>query len=244
MAICALCLKDRILVKSHIFPEFLYKPMYDDKHRFLLLSTDPTQKTQIRHKGIYEELLCKDCDGKIIGTYEDYAAKVLFEDRSAKVQIEKMKRGLLIHNLDYTRFKLFQVSLLWRSSISNRFEIPRIDLGPHGEKMRKMLLNGNPGEEYEYGVSIFYFPKHTKELIGFIYPPEKVPQKMEGHTWYRAVFNGLFWTFIVSSHAYTFKYKDFFLSKNGTLTIVESGPKGEEFLQHLASDLTKSRKLS
>jgi hypothetical protein len=36
---CKLCRLPRQLRKSHIIPEFMYTSMYDDKHRFHVVST-------------------------------------------------------------------------------------------------------------------------------------------------------------------------------------------------------------
>lgn len=36
---CKLCLKEKELMFSHIIPEFFYEPMYDEKHRFMQIST-------------------------------------------------------------------------------------------------------------------------------------------------------------------------------------------------------------
>ncbi len=40
---CALCQQDRPLRESHILLEFLHRPIYDDKHRTLILDlkSDP-----------------------------------------------------------------------------------------------------------------------------------------------------------------------------------------------------------
>jgi len=31
--VCRLCQKEKPLVQSHVIPEFLYRPLYDEKHR-------------------------------------------------------------------------------------------------------------------------------------------------------------------------------------------------------------------
>ena len=242
MAICKLCCKeDKTLLKSHIFPEFLYKSMYDENHSFMVISSDLEKRPIRRYKGIYEKLLCESCE-RIIGKYEDYSAKVLFDNKEKRVSIKK-PFGFIFHDVDYTKFKLFQISLLWRASISNRSEIGKLDLGPHSEKMRKMLLNMNPGEVHEYGCSMFFIPNYSKEMVGFIYPPELIPKKIKGHTWYRAIFCGLLWGYIVSSHSILWDKKNIFLSKEGKLPVINEGHKGMKFIQKLAFNLTNGRKL-
>lgn len=61
---CKLCKKNKPLRRSHIFPEWLYQPLYDDNHRFYVLSTDSNKRRGTRPKGIYEKLLCDECEQK------------------------------------------------------------------------------------------------------------------------------------------------------------------------------------
>ena len=38
-AICPLCNARSELLRSHVIPEFLFRPLYDDKHRYSILSS-------------------------------------------------------------------------------------------------------------------------------------------------------------------------------------------------------------
>ena len=51
-------------------------------------------------KGVYEKLLCENCDNIIIGQYEDHAAKILFGDGKKEIEIEKTTYGHLIREVD------------------------------------------------------------------------------------------------------------------------------------------------
>ena len=229
---CRLCKKDRPLRKSHVFPEWLYKPLYDDNHRFFVLSTDKNKKRGTRPKGIYERLLCHECEQRF-SKWEGYARDV-FYDLSLKVVEDN--RAFVFSGLQYTPFKLFQMSLIWRASITSRPEVHRIDLGHHTERLRKMLLEDHPGEVYEYG-SILMLPALSQELMQqFVYPPESLPTKIDGHSAYRAVFGGLFWLYIVSNHSARLPHKEVFLSKDGNLPVFKVGGPAVEFMQQLASD--------
>lgn len=236
MSTCALCLKDIELIKSHIFPEFLYKPLYDPNHQYLVVSTNRDTPIRRRPKGIYGRLLCHECDNNIIGSYEDYASTVMFENVKEK---EIVENGFLFRGLNYRIFKLFQLSLLWRASISNRPEVPKINLGPHQERIRKMLYYGNPGKPYEYGCGLFFLPQQPKEMLSFIYPPEPVNGRVMGHFGFRAIFAGLFWFWISSNHMEMFSRPKIFLSENGDLPVKNSGKKGWNFITGLAGEMTK-----
>lgn len=230
---CRLCKEDRPLRESHIFPEWLYKPLYDDNHRFFVLSTDVNKRRGIHPKGIYEKLLCCECEGRL-SVWEGYARNVFYD---LPLKLVEDSRAVVFSGLQYTPFKLFQMSLIWRASITSRSEAHRIDLGPHTERIRKMLFEDRPGEVHEYG-SILMLPGLGQELMQqFLYPPESLPTKLDGHSAYRAVFGGLFWLFIVSNHSARLPYTEVFLSKDGHLPVfkVGGGP-AVKFMQQLASD--------
>ena len=229
---CRLCQEDKPLRKSHIFPEWLYKPLYDDNHRFFVLSTDANKKRGTRPKGIYEKLLCNQCEQRL--SKWEGCDRDVFYDLSLKVVVDN--RAVVFSGLKYTPFKLFQMSLIWRASITNRREAHRDDLGPRTEGRRKMLFEDRPGEVYEYG-SILMLPALSQELMQqFLYPPESLPTRIDGHSAYRAVFGGLFWLFIVSNHSARIPHKEVFLSKDGSLPIFKVGGPAVKFMQHLASD--------
>ena len=61
---CFLCLSEATLRASHVVPEFFYKPMYDEKHRFFTVSSDPERRDRMHQKGVRESLLCDDCEGR------------------------------------------------------------------------------------------------------------------------------------------------------------------------------------
>jgi len=235
MAECRLCKENKRLVKSHIFPEFMYKPLYDENSKFKIISLKNGSIKKEPSKGIYERLLCERCDNEIIGKYENHASKILFGDGKKEIEIENTNYGQLIRGVDYKLFKLFQMSLLWRTSISKREEIHRINLGPHEDRMRKMILNEDPGEFYDYGVIILLFPESSKKLKDLLISPELLHKRIDGHRIYRAIFNGLVWVYFVSSNTKDFNYKNYFLSKDGTLPIVNSGIYGEKFIRELMS---------
>src|SRR5262245_52027646 len=73
---CALCGLEQPLCKSHILPEFIYRPLYDENHRVHVLSTMKVRPRPMEQRGISEKLLCSDCESQI-SKYERYAKDVL-----------------------------------------------------------------------------------------------------------------------------------------------------------------------
>jgi hypothetical protein len=138
---CHLCGRPRKLCRSHILPEFLYRPLYDEEHRYFVV-TAGTDCHRPLQRGLTEKLLCKDCEERL-GRYEKYAAEVM----SGRLGHRYQKRGsrIIIKDIDYARFKLFQLSILWRGSVSSLEFFRLVSLGPHEQRLRDMILREDPG---------------------------------------------------------------------------------------------------
>lgn len=138
--ICRLCKKEAKLRNSHILPEFFYLDLYEEKHRTLQIAQEGEKIIQ---KGIREYLLCQQCETKL-SKYEKYAKELINEIPNFSRNDEL---GILYsENVDYTKFKLFQLSLLWRSGISTHLAFSQIDLGLMRRRfvecwMKKILEN-------------------------------------------------------------------------------------------------------
>jgi hypothetical protein len=163
----SLCNKAGELRNSHILPEFLYKKLYDEKHRTLIISKE---KNKVIQKGIRERLLCRDCETQF-SRYEKYAKEVIL--RIPSFSRDKSGKILYAENINYSLFKLFQLSILWRASIAKSPMFSQVSLGPHEDIIREMLQTENPGTRYDYGcaMSIVLYPKM---IDGIIESPKKL----------------------------------------------------------------------
>ena len=68
--------------------------------------------------------------------------------------------------------------------------------------------------------------------------------RIDGYRWYRFVLGGCMWLFIASSHSKNFKFKEFFLNKEGKLVIHLQAAENIEFITRLTKDLRKEGKFS
>jgi len=140
--ICKLCKKEAVLRYSHILPEFFYLPLYDKQHRTVSVQSD--QKEKLVQKGIREYLLCQECETRF-SRYENYAATLIKKIPT----FLKDKSGLFVgsNGVDYEKFKLFQLSMLWRASVSQTKMFANVKLGNnHEERIRRILNDENPGK--------------------------------------------------------------------------------------------------
>src|SRR5262249_44127067 len=68
---CALCHRTDPLCDSHVIPEFIYKPLYNNEHRMVgWRATEAGLKHEYVQKGLREQLLCATCEGLLNQKYE------------------------------------------------------------------------------------------------------------------------------------------------------------------------------
>ncbi len=235
---CKLCQKERELKKSHIIPEFIYSSLYDEKHRFHEISDDVKKKNKMPQKGIREKLLCSECE-QHLSRYERYASLVLNGGFSLTVRNE----GRLVHlgNIDYQKFKLFALSILWRAGVSDLSVFSQVKLGPHEEKLRIMILNDNPGTEHQYPFILSPIVHENEVQEALIVAPTWT--RLENHYAYRFVFGGIAWVFVVSGHKAPKVVIDTSLNNQGELTMLPWELSDLRFITDMAQELAQQGKL-
>lgn len=223
---CRLCEQELELCNSHIIPEFFYKPLYDVRHQYLEMNTfDIPSDNKTHQKGLRERLLCADCDNRRLGKLEDYIARVLFG--KSRISCRKTKNGIIIENLSYESIRLFQLSMLWRASISSLPEFSDVALGPHEETIRTMLLKDDPGVPDQFPC-ILCVPGElsTKLKNKAIKMPQT--QRLKGHRSYDFYCGGMAWVFVVSSHSRGRLGRDLMINRDGDLPILLGTAVGSE----------------
>ena len=148
-----------------------------------------------KQKGIWEKLLCEQCEQKL-SVWEGYASKALFGGE----YIRSPRHGRLtkISGLDYKKLKLFQLSILWRAGVSSNELFSAVQLGPHQEILREMLLKDNPGLPNRYGCVMFAIEENGELFNGVLIPPRKT--HIQGHKAFKFMFGGFLWVMLVSGH--------------------------------------------
>ncbi|MDO8941470.1 MAG: hypothetical protein Q7U98_20115 [Methylicorpusculum sp.] len=234
---CRLCQKHNLLQKSHIIPEFFYKTLYD-KQKYDVLSTSPEQPNRRFPQGIYEKLLCGDCETHL-SKYESYARKLLI----GGINIDSMRDGdfLFLSEIDYTAFRLFQLSLIWRAGISTHSFFSNVSLGNHEDKIRELILSNNPGLTWQYGCFMIGLLADDVLLTDLIIQPERL--KHQGDTVYRFVFGGFVWIYFVSNRTPPIQALRAFLNPAGNIPILMKNIENLKDFETLAVKLFQTSKL-
>jgi len=224
---CRLCKKDKKLIKAHIFPAFFYKnfQLYSPDmkgqgrvHKLVISGNHIHYSKKGLPEGLYDpNILCKECDNYFNEEFENYANKILFCNSNSKnpYQTEIGPELVTFSNIDYTKFKLFMLSIFWRASISDKS--PDIKLCSNDEEiLRSMFINRDAKEEDEYGVLLFYLndPEITSKIITDI-----KPIKTENNICFSFIAGGFIFYFYPNKFQIPSCHKDYFLTKNGILRI-------------------------
>jgi hypothetical protein len=190
---CRLCNSEGRVVSSHIIPEFLYKALYDDKHRFLQIPLAKRQREQFKQKGLKERLLCEACEQQL-SVPENYVNKLLHG--GVPHNIAPSGENLRLSGLDYAKLKLFQMSILWRAGVSKLPQFEQVQLGPHEERLRGMLKSNDPGTASDYGCIMSLLFNSQELLAGLVVPPTH--GRICNRIAYRFVFGGLVFLYVVA----------------------------------------------
>lgn len=208
---CRLCGSALPLCLSHIVPEFLYQPLYDGRHRFHVVERD-RQGSAFKQKGLRERLLCQQCEQRF-SVYEKYAAEAMTGRLGHRYRLSNGR--IVIGNIEYARFKLFQLSVLWRGSVSSLEFFKLVHLGPLETRLRAMLLEENPGEPHEFGCAVVFARDGGEDVSDTMFNPE--PLRWCGRRMVKFFFAGSAWLFHCDRRIAPDYLQRLFLQTDGTL---------------------------
>lgn len=233
---CKLCLEQKPLCESHIIPEFWYQPLYMN-HKFIQPKVDEKLGVKIFQKGIKEPLLCVDCEEFLNTIYEQPIHQFWKEKVNIAALNYSKDSHFVLQNLNYTKFKLYHLSVLWRAHHSNNQMFEKVKLGAKHERiLREMILTQQPGEETVYPVfGSVLFRKATGEVMKDMMIQPLQLKTRDGHYAYRFLFGGVVWWIGVSSHIRLEKNTDS-LTKDGRMifhkTYLEEDPRILELVEN------------
>jgi len=166
---CKLCQQEYAkLENSHIIPEWMYRPLYNDKHKFIPINNSNFNQLKPEQKGFRQTLLCKDCEG-LLSKWEGSAKKDLDDISNLKSNFLKITKlsdqALYVENLKYDSLKKFILSILWRMSITNLKQFGGVELGFFEDDIRNSLVNNRVIDTFTYPIMV-----HQLEIKGKYYP--------------------------------------------------------------------------
>lgn len=185
--LCKLCLEEKKLCKSHIFPKGMYGFCEQELTVRSFFSDKPRRLAKKRNNGVFEHLLCEVCE-KTIGKYEDYSLDLL---NMAKIDLES-SHVVSYESFDFRRFRLFLLSLFWRSAISEQVEYSNISLSDlYLEKIRlvlhdPLLFDWSPRF---FPIKVYFSEHKNMDVRGMHIPPCSL-RSDEGNNYIYSFING------------------------------------------------------
>lgn len=230
IGICKLCRNERELRKSHILPEFMYQNIYDDNpkrfyHLDVDLDNEDNSQSKIHQKGIRENLLCDDCEGKF-SKYEDYAAETIYGKRKQnKAYITSQSKtadGLYslyqYEGFSYKEFKVFLMSILWRLVISETYKTP--DINPTIiERLRVALYDENPLDYDDFGCLVQVMQDTSGRTVGRLILQPYMTGGMKSDV-LNILIDGFVYSFYLNSKDISDGQKSVFVKLDGSMQII------------------------
>jgi len=226
---CKLCLENGVPAKkSHIIPDFMYRDLFDNKHRIFEANVkDGELKTKIAQTGSYESnLLCEKCENERLGKLERYASMLLYGGTPTIIRNEINVHGMKSSHckeINYPYFRLFLLSIIWRASISKLQIFSNVNLGPHEDVIREMILNKDPGNYKKYPCIMITYINQKKlphQLIG-----EPILSRKGGTYTYFFLIGGVLYIYFISQHNIPDWVFECVLNSDGEMRIVHMLPK-------------------
>jgi hypothetical protein len=210
---CRLCLEEKKLGKAHIIPNFFFKQIRRENKNELysfdaIEATKGNDSIEKENSSEYDSgILCTDCDNWLNEQFESYAANLIFNGfpypPSREPQDFRTPEGVeftRFYHIDYKKYKLFLLSILWRASVSSRPFFSSVDLGPHEEVIRTMIREQNAGEIFEYPILTLNYQRADRGLSALVGQPLR--KRINGMTAYTFIICGSLITYQISNRSY------------------------------------------
>ncbi len=177
---CRLCGSTAPLVNSHTVPKALHldAQQFEQTGEVMRIYSDQFNYGRKSHTGEYDRMVCDKCE-KRFQAWDDYGINFVRIHKAGTVGKPMGSPdpiGLVIDEFDYTKLKMFVLSMLWRADASSRPVFKRINLGDKWRPaLTSAILAGDPGPPEFFAVAASLFKKDI--LKTFLADPH--PEKYE-----------------------------------------------------------------
>jgi hypothetical protein len=134
--------------------------------------------------GIHDsEIACETCE-RLFNPFDTHGYQVLTKALAEKKiyhDLDGHPCAYFIENADYTKLKLFALSLLWRAHASSHEFFSHVALGPHAMTLRSYISSGIAPPSDKYGVVFLH--RVSQQYPGALIPPWR--DRIQGVNIYR-----------------------------------------------------------
>ncbi len=211
---CRLCGRQRKLCRSHIIPEWAYRPIYDEDRRSIEVSSEDLRQ-HIVQVGLREHLFCYDCE-----KYFERIERPFLRFWGAPSRFPAILKQpfFSVSGIDYENTWKLLLSVIWRAHVAALPVLSAVELGPHAETIR-CILQDKPAaataDDYPIYGCLLRDPA-TSALVKFVVTPAKT--RIDGHWGYVVAFLGCYWQVFVSRAAPRLR-RSCMLKRDGTIVL-------------------------
>ena len=195
--VCKLCGRTKPLCRSHVVPEFAYRPIKNAKGQIYAAG----RKTKKVQTGYSERLLCVCCEQRL-NAYETAFKKAWMDTIPSDfrhLRTRALEDVISVDIPDYATFKLFHLSVLWRAAVSSGFKIGGgISLGRYEAEIAQMLRDGDPGRPGDFPFFGVLNLGEDKRPVPTVAPLAHGAGRYEGHHYYLMSYAYCDWFFFVA----------------------------------------------
>ena len=194
---CKLCGEQDRLCRSHIIPEGAHRPVYDRNPRAAIFVHSESGRRRKVQVGVRERLFCSNCEKFFNRIEEPFLTFWRSRDRFPEILD---KPYIEIAGIDYENSKKFLLSVLWRAHVAAGEIFSAVDLGPHAEKILRLVQGDSENQDPYPTYSFVLRDPDTGGLADrcVVTPARK---RTSGQLNYEMAFLGCAWKIFVSSSA-------------------------------------------
>ncbi len=156
MIVCKLTGKSGKGVKAHVLPMAFYELPQQEEGPLKLVTNTPGIYPKRAPIGIYDQNMVTRDGEERFGPWDDYACQILLQRFKEFIPITDGQQigAWRLPDVDYSLMKLFALSVLWRAHASTHPAFAKVDLGAYEPRIRRLLLEKDPGAEEQFSVCI------------------------------------------------------------------------------------------
>lgn len=139
---CGLCLSiAERFPRSHLYPAWMGREMQGDFASLIAAPTTAEGRPGIVHAhGEYDYIVCEDCEGSF-GPADDYFARFFAYAKEVQPNHDEDISWFEYRDVEPILLQRFFLTCLFRSHLSTRPTYKGTNLGPHAERIRRVLLS-------------------------------------------------------------------------------------------------------
>jgi len=156
---CKFCGNASPLINAHVIPAGFFRRIRQGREPLEVITNSAGEYTKKSPIGEYDNtIVCSNCE-VIWQEWDNYAQQLLAQEplNGRTRYYNNRKICYIVDNYEYTKLKLFFISMAWRASVSIRKFFRKVSLGQFEHIAKQHIMNGNPGGSEDFSVVVSKF---------------------------------------------------------------------------------------